>query len=108
MPCQLSRSNKGWHVQWFYLKNDPTAPLLDFTGCLIEEAPPMWSWGPPDKEKRRMHDILETIASLRSHDLCGAGVIGAYHERRVAPLMARALPLYGMTPGAQLDGTVLA
>ena len=39
MPCQLSRSNKGWHAQWFYMKNDATTPLPDFTICLIEEAP---------------------------------------------------------------------
>ena len=43
MPCQLSRSNKGWHVQWFYVKNDATTPLSDFTGRLIEEAPQVWS-----------------------------------------------------------------
>ena len=40
--------------------------------------------------------------------LRGAGVIGGYHARRVASLMARVLPLYGMTPGAQLVGTTLA
>ena len=38
----------------------------------------------------------------------GSGVIGAYHERRVAPLMTRALPLYAMAPEASLDGTTLA
>ena len=47
MPCQLSRSNKRWHAQWFYLKNDPAAPLPVFTGCLIEEVPPTWPWGTP-------------------------------------------------------------
>jgi len=40
MPCQLSRSNKGWHSHWFYLKNDPTAPLLVFSRRLVEEVPP--------------------------------------------------------------------
>ena len=35
---RLSMSNKGWHSQWFYLKNDATAPLSEFTGRLIEEA----------------------------------------------------------------------
>jgi hypothetical protein len=39
MSLQLSRSNKGWHAQWFYLKNDTTAPLLEFTGRLIEPVP---------------------------------------------------------------------
>ena len=54
-----------------------------------------------------MHDILDAIVFLKSHGLRGASVVGAYHARRVASLMARALPLYRMTPGAQLDGTVL-
>ena len=35
----LLTSNKGWHSQWFYLKNDATAPLPKFTRSLIEEAP---------------------------------------------------------------------
>ena len=90
------------------MKNNPASPLSDFTGRLIKEAPPTWPWGPPDKEKKRMHDILEAIASLRSHGLCGAGVIGAYHVRRVAPLMACALPLFVMMPVVELSGTVLA
>ena len=87
-------------MQWFYMKNATASPLPDFTGCLINEAPQVWSWGPPEKEKKRMCDILDTIMFLKSHGLRGAGVIGAYHARRVAPLMARALSLYGMTPGA--------
>ena len=37
----------------------------------------------------------------------GLGIIGAYHARRVAPLMARALPLYQMVPEASFEGTVL-
>jgi hypothetical protein len=39
MATALSKSNKGWHKQWFYLKNDTDAPLLIITGCLIEEPP---------------------------------------------------------------------
>ena len=39
MPNQLSKSNKGWHTLWFYAKNDATAPLSEFAGCLIGEAP---------------------------------------------------------------------
>jgi hypothetical protein len=26
MSLSLMTSNKGWHKQWFYLRNDPTAP----------------------------------------------------------------------------------
>ena len=36
---QLLISNKGWHSQWFYLKNIAATPLSEFTGRLIEEAP---------------------------------------------------------------------
>ena len=38
----------------------------------------------------------------------GSGIIDAYHTRRVAPLMSRALPLYLMAPGASPEGTTLA
>ena len=37
----------------------------------------------------------------------GMGIIGAYHARRVAPLMARVLPLYQMMLGMSFEGTVL-
>ena len=80
------------------MKSDVAAPLSDFTGSLIEEAPPVWGWGPPEKEKKRLYDLLDAITLMKNHGLHGASVIGAYHTRRVAPLMARALLLYGMTP----------
>ena len=37
----------------------------------------------------------------------GSGIIGAYHARRVVPLMVRVLSLHQMVPGASLEGTVL-
>jgi hypothetical protein len=37
MATTLLKSNKGWHKQWFYLKNDVDAPLAVFTGRLIKE-----------------------------------------------------------------------
>ena len=76
MPCQPSRSNKGWHLHWFYLKDDPTAPLPVFSGRLIKEVPPSWPWGPPIKEKKRMRDLLEAIVFLKTHGVHGASVIG--------------------------------
>jgi hypothetical protein len=72
-------------------------PLPDFTRCLIEDALPVWGWGPPEKEKR-LHDLLDATVLLKRHGLYGTGVIRAYHARRVASLMARAFPLYRMTP----------
>jgi hypothetical protein len=71
-------------VLWFYVKNNAIAPLPDFTGCLIEEAMPVWEWRPPEKEKKRLRDLLDAITLLKCHSLCRTGVIGAYHARRVA------------------------
>ena len=28
----LPKSHHGWHLEWFYLKNDPVHPLPAFTG----------------------------------------------------------------------------
>ena len=99
IPCQLSRSNKGWHSHWFYLKNNPAAPLPVFSRRLVEEVLLSWPWGPPIKEKKRMCDLLEAIAFLKTHGLRGADIIRGYHASRVVPPMARILPLYEMTPG---------
>ena len=55
-----------------------------------------------------MRDLLEALAFLKTHSLRGASVIGGYHARRVVPLMARVLPLYGMMPNAQLIKMMLA
>ena len=37
----------------------------------------------------------------------GSGIIGAYHVRRVVPLMRRTLPLHMTAPVASFDGTAL-
>jgi len=37
----------------------------------------------------------------------GTGIIGAFHARRVAPLMMRTLPLHRMMPGISFEGMVL-
>ena len=47
-----------------------------------------------------MRNLLEAIAFLKTHSLHEASIIKEYHARRVAPLMACVLPLYGMTPDA--------
>ena len=101
----LSTSNKGWHSQWFYLKNDATAPLPEFTGRLIEEALESWrKWGVPEKDKKKIRDHLAAIYILKERGLKGSGIIEAYHARRVAPLMTCVLPLYAMVPEASFNG----
>ena len=59
------------------------------------------------KEKKHLNGLLAAIQTLKQRGVKGSGVIDAYHVRRVAPLMARALPLYQMVPEASFEGTVL-
>ena len=93
----LLTSNKGWHSQWFYLKNDAASPLPEFIGSLIEAAPKQWrKWGVPKKDKKKIQDHIAAIHILKENGLKELGIIEAYHVRRVAPLMTRALPLYMM------------
>jgi hypothetical protein len=75
---------------------------------LIEEVPSEWGYGPIEKEKRRLCDLIDTIVLLRSGGIHGASTVRAYHVRRVAPLMARTFSLYEMMPDTLLEGTVLA
>ena len=107
MSIPLLKSNKGWHKLWFYLRNNDATPLPIFTGHLIEEAPDVWRYGAIRKEQKGLNDLLKAIMTLKSHGLHGSGIIGAYHVRRLAPLMARALPMYKMTPNSAPKGMVL-
>ena len=104
---RLATPNKGWHSQWFYVRDDPSATLPKYTGRLIEEAPGSWTWGVQLKDKKHLADLLAGLQALKERGVKGAGIIGAYHARRVAPLMARAFPLYWMVPGESFEGTVL-
>jgi len=107
MSIPLSNSNKGWHKIWFYLRNDAAPPLPIFTGRLIKEAPDVWRYGPIGREQERLGDLLKAIVTLKGHGLHGTSAIGAYHVRRLASLMARALPMYKMTTDFAPEGTVM-
>ena len=74
---------------------------------MIEEVPGAWRYGPIKKEQKRLGDLLKAITTLKHRGLHGIGVIGAYHVRRVASLMACALPMYKMTPDSTPEGTVM-
>ena len=82
--------------------------MPEFTGRLIEEVPDSWrKCGVPEKDKR-IQDHLTAIQILKERGVKVSKIIGAYHTRRVAPLMRRALPLYAMAPEASFDGMTLA
>jgi hypothetical protein len=108
MAITTMKSNKGWRSRWFYLKNHDATPLPLFTSHTIVATPLVWAWGAVNKEKKRLTLLLGAIAYLNGHGLCGTNIIGAYHLRRVAPLMACALPLYRMALSMWLEGIALA
>lgn len=64
--------------------------------------------GVPKKDKKKIRDHIVATKILRDHGLKGSGIVGAYHLRRAAPLMARMLLLPQMVPGELLEGTMLA
>ena len=70
---RLSTSNKGWHSQWFYIKNDVAAPLPAFTGSYILEAPGLWRWGIPIKERKNINDLLAALQTLKDRGVKGSG-----------------------------------
>ena len=60
LMCLLT-SNKEWHSQWFYVKDDVATPLPVYSGRLIEEASGSWKWGIPVKEKKNINDLLTAL-----------------------------------------------
>ena len=87
--------------------DDVAAPLPVFSGRIIEDVLGSRKWGVPNKDKKRIKDHLATLQILKERGVKGSRIIGAYHMRRVAPLMAHVLPLYRMVPGESFEGTVL-
>ena len=75
-----------------------------FSGSIIEEVLGSWKWDVLDKDKKRIKDHLTALQILKERGVKGSGIIGAYHTRRVAPLMSYVLPLYLMVPGHCLKG----
>jgi hypothetical protein len=113
ISMRLATSNKGWQSRWFYLKNDtatalPEHALSEYTRRVVEAVLDSWGWGVPKRDVKRITDHLAAIKILREDGMKGNGIIGAYHARRVAPLMARTLSMHRMVPVTQLKETVLA
>ena len=78
-----------------------------FIGRLIEEAPNVWRYGPIRREQKRLGDVLKAIMTLKGYGLHRTGIVKAYHVRRLAPLMAHALPMYRMTLDSTPEGTMM-
>jgi hypothetical protein len=100
----LASSNKGWQRRWFYLRNDDER-LPSFSQRVVTVAGDAWRYGTPHDRQKNLEPLLKALEALRKGGLTAAGVIAAIHRRRVLPLAERRLPLWEMTPEADLEGS---
>jgi hypothetical protein len=70
----------------------------------MTERLPKWRWGAPGSEQRKLQPLLDTLKRLRDDGLTATGVVAAFDQWRVLPLMARLLHLDQMEEGAPLEG----
>jgi hypothetical protein len=104
IPAILASSNKGWQRRWFYLRNDGEM-LPPFSQRVVTVAADAWRYGTPHDRQKNLEPLLKALEVLRKGGLTAAGVIAAIHRRRVLPLAERRLPLWEMTPEADLEGS---
>jgi hypothetical protein len=103
IPAILTSSNKGWQRRWFYLRNDD-GRLPSFSQRVVTAAADNWRYGTPHDRQKNLQPLLKALGELRKGGLTAAGVVAAIHRRRVLPLTERRLPLWEMTPEADLEG----
>jgi hypothetical protein len=103
IPAILVSSNKGWQCRWFYLRN-VDGRLPSFSQRVVTAAADAWRYGTPHDRQKNLQPLLKALEELRKGGLTAAGVIAAIHRRRVLPLTKRRLPLWEMTPEADLEG----
>jgi hypothetical protein len=103
IPAILASSNKGWQRRWFYLQNDD-GRLPSFPQRVVTAAADNWRYRTPHDRQKNLQPLLKALGELRKGGLTAAGVVVAIHRRRVLPLKKRRLPLWEMTPEADLEG----
>jgi hypothetical protein len=104
IPAIPASSNKGWQRRWFYLRNDGEMLPL-FSQRVVTAAADAWRYGTPHDRQKNLEPLLKALEVLRKGGLTAEGVIAAIHHRRVLPLAERRLPLWEMTPEANLEGS---
>ena len=76
-PCD---SNRGWHGEWFYIRNPEATPFPAFTGRRTEERE-SWSWGCSRKERHKVEAIEEELRKLVRCSLDGVRVFYTLYHR---------------------------
>jgi hypothetical protein len=79
--------------------------LPPFSHRVVSVAADAWRYGTPHDRQKNLDPLLKALEALREGGLTVAGVIAAIHRRRVLPLAERRLPLWEMTPEADLEGS---
>jgi hypothetical protein len=72
---------------------------------VVTVAADAWRYGTPHDRQKNLEPLLKALEALWKGGLIAAGVIAAIHRRRVLPLAKRRLPLWEMTPEADLEGS---
>ncbi len=104
IPAILASSNKGWQRLWFYFRNDGEL-LPPFSQRVVTVAADAWRHGTPHDRQKNLEPLLKALEVLQKGGLTTTGVIAAIHRRRVLPLAERRLPLWEMTPEADMEGS---
>ena len=59
----------------------------------------------PPAQQDKLEVLTDALAHLARKGLTAAAVIANFHRQRVIPLVERALPIYQLTPGSQVEGS---
>ena len=59
----------------------------------------------PPAQQAKLEGLTDALAHLARKGLKAAAVIANFHRQRVIPLVERALPIYQLTPGSQVEGS---
>ena len=79
----LATSNKGWHHEWFMIKNfEP--PLPAFTGAAPVPSD-AWKWGVAADDKKKLEVVLVQVAALVREGLTGEAVLRTFYFAAAVP-----------------------
>jgi len=59
----------------------------------------------PPSQQDKLEVLTDALAHLARKGLTAAAVITNFHRQRVIPLVERALPIFQLTPGSQVEGS---
>ena len=93
-------SNRGWHGEWFYIRNLVAVAFLVFTGGRPKKQD-SWSWGCARREKKKMEIIEEELRKLVRRGLDGVRVFHTLYRHRVTLLVKKTQPMWRF--GGPLD-----